>query len=416
MRARTSDKPSKWNSTSKRLEFVESKAKLNHAFLKETLLQCRGSNFRKFPLEGFLKVLGLPEKFPRQRGDRTIRLTYDDIVPMMKNLLAPYAEVRASWHYGNRSYKVKPKLTFGQIQDIQVSEEDAKAYAKHMKKVFAPKFVEIQQLHMDGDPRATQFLNSLPKAVKAFEEHGLAPKGIDPLEYLVATASFPENQGRYYAAWHTIPKEQREKIWPNFVDIQSATPVLFMQICEELTGHVCKWNDFYKSGGDLYSISDKGTAHPEGTRSDRKRAFVKGLNEADESHPIISDECVQAALQAVSEHPGFKEYASKNQTTFRKQNAWRANISFDQEDQSTTDYSAIDRMFKVQYIIQVLVNKRETEIINELQDTLHYSVGLHDGIEFSSILPGTDLLDVSEILDKHSLRGQMRTRDWNSVG
>ena len=132
-------------------------------------------------MEGFLKVMGLPTLFPRGRGDRTVRLTLDDIVPTMKKLLSPYCEIKAAWSYGNRCYKIKPKLTHAQIQDIDVSEEDAKVYAKHIEKLYGPKFVEIQQLHLGGDVRATQFLSSLPHAVKAFEEHGLAPKGVDVL-------------------------------------------------------------------------------------------------------------------------------------------------------------------------------------------------------------------------------------------
>ena len=390
MRARTSTKPSKWNSTSKRQEFVESKAKINNAFLKECLLQYRGNSFRKFPLEGFLKVLGLPILFPRGRGDRTVRLTYDDIVPTMKKLLAPYCEIKASWHYGKRSYMVKPKLTFDQIQSIQVLERDAKVYAKHIEKLYGPRFVEVQKRHLDGDKRATQFLNSLPHAVKAFEEHGLAPKGVDVLQYLLATASFPENQGRYYTAWHTLPKGKREKIWPNIIDLKSATPALFLKICEEISGEKSPTLAEYQSGADIYAVMGLES------REANKKAFLRALNKADESLALFQEKCVQRALECVSEDVDFQSYSKKNQALFRKNYFWMGKDG---------DWSQVDRMEIVQYILQVLVNGRETEIVNELQLCIPGSIGLHDGVETSSIPSDSSQLDIQNILDNHCLSG-----------
>jgi hypothetical protein len=390
MRPKTSTRPSKWDSPVARQEFIAKKAKLNMAYLKEALIGSRGDNFRKYPLAQFLKMLSLPTVFPRGRGDRTVRLTMTDIAPSMKKILANYAELRATWSYGNESYKIQSKLDWDKIQALDIPEEDEKAFAQDISKRAAKMRIEIEDRWVEGDQRAEQFLMSLPEAAKQFEKHNLVPSGVKASEYLIATASFPEDQGRYYCKTHTLPKETRRMIWPNVIDIKSATPALFLKICEEISGEKSQTLADYMAGEDIYQSMGLES------REANKKAFLRALNKADDSLVIFQEIAVLAALECVSEDATFQEYSAKNQAMFRKNHNWMGQDG---------DWSQVNRMEIVQYILQVLVNSRETEIVNELQLCIPGSVGLHDGVETTSIPSASAQRDIQKILNTHCLSG-----------
>jgi len=360
------------------------------AYLKEALISSRGDNTRRYPLAKFRKLLSLPEKFPRGRGDRTVRLTLEDMAPTIKKLLAPYAELRATWYYGKESYKIKSKLDWDKIQALEIPQEDEKDFAENISKLAAKKRIEIEDRWVEGDQRAEQFLMSLPEAAKQFEKHSLVPSGVKASEYLIATASFPEDQGRYYCKTHTLPKETRRMIWPVVIDIKSATPALFLKICEEISGEKSETLADYMAGQDIYQVMGLES------REANKKAFLRALNKASASLPIFQEKCVERALECLSEDANFQEYQKRNQALFRKNHSWMGKDG---------DWSQVDRMEIVQYILQVLVNSRETQIVSELQLCVEGSVGLHDALEVSQVPSPSAQRDIQNILDNHCLSG-----------